>query len=155
MSCGVRGQAAVSHIESVGFTVSDMDRAVDFYTRVLPFKKTSDAEIWGADVETLSGVFGARVRVVRLQLGDETLELTEYLTPQGRPIPVDSRNNDRWFQHLAIVVGDLDQAYQICVATKSGTLRPHHKLYPAYLKQAAGIKAFYFKDFDQSHPRID
>jgi len=80
-SFGVRGQAAVSHIESVGFTVSDMDRAVDFYTRVLPFKTTSNTEAWGAEVEALSGVFGARVRVVRLQLGAETLELTEYLTP--------------------------------------------------------------------------
>ncbi len=147
-SCGVRGQAAVSHIESVGFTVSDMDRAVDFYTRVLPFKKTSDAEIWGADVETLSGVFGARVRVVRLQLGDETLELTEYLTPQGRPIPVDSRNNDRWFQHLAIVVSDLDQAYQILRRHRVRYASTAPQTLPAYLKQAAGIEAFYFKDFD-------
>ncbi len=147
-SGGVRGQAAVSHIESVGFTVSEMDRAVDFYTRVLPFKKNSDTEVWGADVETLSGVFGARVRVVRLQLGDEILELTEYLTPQGRPIPIDSRNNDRWFQHLAIVVGDLDQAYQILRRHKVRYASTAPQTLPAYLKQAAGIKAFYFKDFD-------
>ncbi len=147
-SCGARGQAAVSHIESVGFTVSDMDGAVDFYTRVLPFKKNSDTEVWGAEVETLSGVFGARVRVVRLQLGDETLELTEYLTPQGRPIPVDSRNNDRWFQHLAIVVGDLDQAYQILRRHKVRYASTAPQTLPAYLKQAAGIEAFYFKDFD-------
>ncbi len=147
-SCGVRGQAAVSHIESVGFTVSDIDRAVDFYTRVLPFKKNSDTEVWGTEVETLSGVFGARVRVVRLQLGDETLELTEYLTPQGRPIPVNSRSHDRWFQHLAIVVGDLDQAYQILRRHKVRYASTAPQTLPAYLKQAAGIKAFYFKDFD-------
>ena len=147
-SGGVRGQAAVSHIESVGFTVSDMDRAVDFYTRVLPFKKNSDVEVWGADVETLSGVFGARVRVVRLQLGDETLELTEYLTPQGRPIPVDSRNNDRRFQHLAIVVGDLDQAYKNLRRHKVRHASTAPQTLPAYLKGAAGIEAFYFKDVD-------
>lgn len=147
-SGGVRGQAAVSHIESVGFTVSDMDRAVDFYTRVLPFKKNSDTEVWGAGVENLSGVFGARVRVVRLQLGDELIELTEYLTPQGRPIPVDSRNNDRWFQHVAIVVGDLDQAYQILRRHKVRYASTAPQTLPPYLKQAAGIEAFYFKDFD-------
>jgi len=147
-SCGVRGQAAVSHIESVGFTVSDIDRAVDFYTRVLPFKKNSDTEVWGTEVETLSGVFGARVRVVRLQLGDETLELTEYLTPQGRPIPVNSRSHDRWFQHLAIVVGDLDQAYQILRRHKVRYASTAPQTLPAYLQPAAGIKAFYFKDFD-------
>ena len=147
-SWGVHGQALVSHIESVGFTVSDMDRAVDFYTRILPFKKNSDTEVWGAEVETLSGVFGARVRVVRLQLGDEVLELTEYLTPPGRPIPVTSRNNDRWFQHLAIVVSDLDRAYQILRRHKVRYSSTAPQTLPAYLKQAAGIKAFYFKDFD-------
>ncbi|MBA3694164.1 MAG: VOC family protein [Acidobacteria bacterium] len=148
-SGGVRGQAAVARLESVGFTVSEMDGAVDFYTRVLPFKKNSDTEVWGADVETLSGVFGARVRVVRLQLGDETLELTEYLTPQGRPIPVTSRSHDRWFQHVAIVVSDLDQVYKNLRRHKVRYASTAPQTLPAYLKQAAGIKAFYFKDVDQ------
>ena len=31
--------------------------------------------------------------------------------PRGRPAPVDSRSNDRWFQHVAIVVSDMDGAY--------------------------------------------
>lgn len=148
-SFGVRAQAAVSHIESVGFTVSDMDRAVDFYTRVLPFKKTSDTEVWGTAVETLSGVFGARVRVVRLQLGGETLELTEYMTPQGRPIPVTSRSHDRWFQHIAIVVGNLDRAYKNLRRHKVRYASTAPQTLPAYLKPASGIKAFYFKDADQ------
>jgi len=39
------------------------------------------------------------MRVVRLRLGEEFIELTEYLAPKGRPFPVDSRSNDRWFQH--------------------------------------------------------
>ncbi len=111
-------------------------------------QKNSDTEVWGAEVEALSGVFGARVRIVRLQLGGETLELTEYLTPQGRPIPIDSRNNDRLFQHLAIVVRDLDQAYRILRRHKVRYASTAPQTLPAYLKQAAGIKAFYFKDFD-------
>jgi catechol 2,3-dioxygenase-like lactoylglutathione lyase family enzyme len=37
-----RARAAVSRVESVGLTVSEMDRAPDFYTRVLPFEKVSD-----------------------------------------------------------------------------------------------------------------
>ena len=28
------------------------------------------------------------MRVVRMRLGDEFIELTEYLAPRGRPIPV-------------------------------------------------------------------
>lgn len=138
----------VSHVESVGFTVSDMERALDFYTRVLPFEKVSDVETMGSEIEHLSGVFGARVRVVRLQLGDGILELTEYLTPPGRPIPPDSRSNDRWFQHIAIIVSDMDKAYTHLRANKVRHASTGPQTLPSYITAAAGIRAFYFKDFD-------
>lgn len=142
-----KGQA-VSHIESVGFTVSDMDKALDFYTRILPFEVVSDVETLGTEIEHLTGVFGARIRVVRLRLGTETLELTEYLTPQGRQIPVDSRSNDRWFQHIAIIVSDMDKAYARLRANKVRHASTSPQTLPSYITAAAGIKAFYFKDFD-------
>jgi catechol 2,3-dioxygenase-like lactoylglutathione lyase family enzyme len=138
----------VKRIESVGFTVSEMDKALDFYTRVLPFEKTSDVEASGDDIEKLSGVFGARVRIVRLKLGDEVLELKEYLTPRGRPISVDSRSNDRWFQHIAIIVSDMDRAYAHLRANKVRHASTGPQTLPSYITAAAGIKAFYFKDFD-------
>ncbi len=125
-----------------------MDKALDFYTRVLPFQKVSDVETAGTEFEHLSGVFGARVRVVRLKLGEETLELTEYLTPQGREIPVDSRSNDRWFQHVAIIVSDMDKAYAHLRANKIRHASTGPQTLPAYITAAAGIRAFYFKDFD-------
>ena len=139
---------AVSRVESVGFTVSDMDRLLDFYTRVLPFEKTADTEVWGSEFEKLSGVFGARVRIVRLRLGDEVLELTEYLAPQGRPIPADWRSNDRWFQHVAIIVADIDKAYAHLRANKVRHASSGPQTLPAYVTAAAGISAFYFKDPD-------
>jgi catechol 2,3-dioxygenase-like lactoylglutathione lyase family enzyme len=141
------GQAA-ARVETVGFTVSDMDRALDFYTKVLPFEKLSDIETFGTEIEHLSGVFGARVRVVRLKLGDEVLELTEYLTPRGRPVPVDSRSNDRWFQHVAIIVSDMDKAYAHLRSNRVRHASTGPQTLPAYITAAAGIRAFYFKDFD-------
>jgi catechol 2,3-dioxygenase-like lactoylglutathione lyase family enzyme len=141
-------QVAVSRVESVGFTVSDMDKAIDFYTRVLPFEKVSDVETFGTEFEHLSGVFGARARVARLKLGDEVLELTEYLTPQGRPVPVDSRSNDGWFQHIAIIVSDMDKAYAHLRANKVRHASTGPQTLPSYITAAAGIRAFYFKDFD-------
>lgn len=142
-----QGQVA-TRIETVGFTVSDMDKALDFYTRVLPFEKVSDVETFGTDFEHLSGVFGARVRIVRLKLGSEVLELTEYFTPQGRVIPVDSRSNDRWFQHIAIIVSDMDKAYAHLRANKVRHASTGPQTLPPYITAAAGIRAFYFKDFD-------
>ena len=102
----------VKSVDAVGMTVSDMDRSVDFFSKVLSFEKGSDVEVVGSEYERLQGLFGVRMRIVRMRLGDEIIELTEYLAPKGRPIPPDSRSNDQWFQHIAIVVSDMDKAYQ-------------------------------------------
>ena len=140
--------APVKRIESVGFTVSDMDRAIDFYRNVLTFEVESDTEIHGREYELLTGVFGARSRIVRLRLGDEVIELTEFLTPRGPPIPQDSRSNDIWFQHVAIIVSDMDAAYARLRANKVEHASSGPQTLPDYIKPAAGIRAFYFKDPD-------
>ena len=103
----------VERVGAIGMTVSDMDKSVEFYSQVLSFEKVSDVEVTGEDYERLQGLFGLRMRVVRMKLGEELIELTEYLTPKGRPAPIDSRSNDRWFQHIAIITSDMDQAYAL------------------------------------------
>jgi catechol 2,3-dioxygenase-like lactoylglutathione lyase family enzyme len=142
------GPPRAQRVESVGLTVSEMDRAIDFYTRVLAFEKVSDREIWSADFARLVGVFGARARIVRLRLGDEHLELTEYLNSNGRPAPVDSRSNDRWFQHVAIIVSDIDRAFEKLRANKVRFASTAPQTLPATIPAAAGIRAFYFRDPD-------
>ena len=150
---GARAAASplVSAVDSVDMTVSDMDRAVAFYSHVLCFKKVRDTEVAGETYEKLEGVFGARMRVVRLQLGDEFIELTEYLAPQGRPIPAGARSNDRSFQHIAIIVSDMDKAYAWLRQNKIEYASSGPQLLPSWNRNAAGIKAFYFKDTD-GHP---
>jgi catechol 2,3-dioxygenase-like lactoylglutathione lyase family enzyme len=140
-------------VESVGMTVSDMDRAVEFYS-ALTFKKVSDVEVLGDEFEHLEGVFGARMRIVRMKLGNEFLDLTQYLAPPGRPIPADSRSNDLWFQHIAIVVRDMDEAFQRLRALKVQFVSTGPQTLPPSIKAAAGIKAFYFRDPDQHNLEI-
>src|SRR5262250_856206 len=140
-----------SAVDSVDITVSDMDQAVDFYSRVLSFKTVSDTEVAGETYENLEGVFGVRIRVVRMQLGDEFIELTEYLAPKGRSIKVDARSNDRSFQHIAIIVSDMDKAYAWLRQNKVEHASTGPQRLPDWNKNAAGIKAFYFKDPD-GHP---
>ncbi len=142
------------HIQSIGpieISVGDMDRSVDFYSRVLTFAKISDAEFGGDDVEHLYGVFGARIRVVRMKLGEESIQLVQFLAPRGRPLPVDSRSNDVWFQHIAIIVSDMDRAYAILRQNKVEYASSSPQRLPDWNKNAGGIKAFYFKDPDE-HP---
>jgi len=141
-------QALVKSVDAVGMTVSDMDRSVKFFSKVLSFEKVSDIEVTGSQYERLQGVFGARMRIMRMRLGDEIIELTEYLAPKGRPIPVDSRSNDQWFQHIAIVVSGMDKAYQQLRAHKVQHTSTGPQRIPDWNKAAAGIKAFYFKDPD-------
>lgn len=141
-------RVAVSAVDSIGITVGDMDRAVDFYTRVLGFKKVFDTEVSGREYELLQGVFGARMRVVRLNLGAESVELTEYLAPKGRPIPADVHPNDRSFQHVAIIVSDMELAYHRLRELGVTHASTGPQTLPDWNRNAAGIKAFYFRDPD-------
>jgi catechol 2,3-dioxygenase-like lactoylglutathione lyase family enzyme len=140
--------AAVTAVVSIGTTVSDMDRAIAFYRDVLTFAKESDAELYGPEIEQLLGVFGSRVRVVTLRLGAERLRLTEYLTPRGRPIPPEARSNDQSFQHVAIVVSDMQRAYARLRAFHVTHASTAPQRLPDWNKNAGGIEAFYFKDPD-------
>jgi catechol 2,3-dioxygenase-like lactoylglutathione lyase family enzyme len=148
------GTPLISGVQSIGITVNDMDRAVGFYTQVLGFERVSESEASGSDYEHLYGVFGLRLKTVDLQLGAERIELMQFLAPHGRPAPVDSKSNDAWFQHVAIIVSDMERAY--------AWLRQHDvehastgpQLLPAWNPNAAGISAFYFRDPDGNHLEI-
>jgi catechol 2,3-dioxygenase-like lactoylglutathione lyase family enzyme len=139
----------VSGIDSIGFTVSDLDRAVAFYTRVLTFASVSTTEQAGRPFELLTGVFGARARTARLRVGREEIELTEFIAPRGRPVPADLRANDRAFQHLAIVVRDLDEAYTHLREADVEHASTGPQRLPAWNPNAGGIGAFYFRDPDR------
>lgn len=139
----------VERVGAIGMTVSDMDAAINFYSKVLSFEKVSDVEVTGDDYERLEGVFGLRMRVVRMRLGDEYIDLTEYLAPKGRPVPVDSRSNDRWFQHIAIITSDMDKAYALLRQNKVEHASTGPQRLPDWNKNAGGIRAFYFRDPDK------
>jgi catechol 2,3-dioxygenase-like lactoylglutathione lyase family enzyme len=141
-------QAKVIAVGAVGVTVSDMEQSIAFYRDVLTFTKVSDHEFTDPAYDQLEHVFAARVRVVDMRLGQETLRLTQYLTPQGRPVPLDSRSNDLWFQHIAIVVRDMDTAFARLDRHHVLTISSAPQTLPAWNRAAAGIRAFYFRDPD-------
>ena len=135
-------------VSAIATNVSDLAAATKFFTTVLDFVPVDQHEIQGDDEARLRGVFGLRAKVQRLRLGDEYLELAEVATPRGRRYPEDTKGNDRWFQHIAIIVSDMDRAY--------ARLRQHDvphasvapQTLPAWNPDAGGIRAFYFRDLD-------
>ena len=139
--------AAVQRVQTIGFTVADVDREAAFFTRVLQFEKIADFRLVGPAYGTLQGVFNASMRIVHLRLGDQLVELTQYVSPPtGRPIPVPSYSNDQWFQHMAIVVSDMDAAYKILQDNNVQQISAYPITIPPSNPGAAGIKAIKFHD---------
>ena len=102
-------------VNKVSITVSDIDEAVAFYTNVLSFEHTKTDVFEGKAIQRLFGIRDRKlkVEVARLQLGSDEIELMEFhSSKKGRAIPHDSKSNDLWFQHIAIVVNDMDKAYE-------------------------------------------
>jgi catechol 2,3-dioxygenase-like lactoylglutathione lyase family enzyme len=140
--------AAVRAVGAIGLTVSDLDRAAAFYSGVLGFERVFEREVAGEEYERLQGVFPLRMRVLRMRLGEEALELDDYLAPRSRGMPAASRANDRWFQHVAIVVRDMDRAYELLRAHGVEHASSGPQRLPDWNPDAGGIRAFYFRDPD-------
>lgn len=141
----------VQRIRAIGLTVSDADRSQDFYTQALGFEPVSDITFETEDYSDLLGMAEATIRIVTLQLGDELIELMQYLNIEGKPIPKDSRSNDLWFQHLAIAVSDMDRAYAYLRSFPIEPISVEPQTIPPENKASAGVRAFKFKDCDR-HP---
>jgi catechol 2,3-dioxygenase-like lactoylglutathione lyase family enzyme len=145
------GLGQVRAVQGFGLTVSDVERSAAFYQKALAFQKVAERIVVDPQYDALTGVFGARVRSVTLRLGDETIELNQFVAPGGQPIPLDSRANDLWFQHLAIVVSDMDKAYRHLGESTFQAISSEPQTIPDTNPAAAGIQAFKFKDPD-GHP---
>jgi catechol 2,3-dioxygenase-like lactoylglutathione lyase family enzyme len=87
---------AVLQIVRVVLNVTNLQAACAFYTDALGFFRAPAA------------ASEPRADVAVLRLGREVLELR---VTGGRPYPEPRAANDPWFQHFAIAVSDMDQAY--------------------------------------------
>lgn len=116
--------------------------------RTLHFEHVETRELEGDAHSRLLGVHGSRVRIASLRLGHERLDLVDFLTPASPPMPIDSRSNDRWFQHIAVIVRDMDEAYEHLRAQGVAYASPAPQRLPDWNPNAGGISAFYFRDPD-------
>ncbi len=137
----------VQRVKMIGFTVADVEREAAFFTKVLQFEKIADFRLVGSEYGKMEGVFNANMRIVHLRLGEQIVELTQYVSPPtGRPIPVPSYSNDEWFEHMAIVVSDMDAAYKILQENNVQQISAYPITIPQTNPGAAGIKAIKFHD---------
>lgn len=135
-------------VASICITVEELDRSVAFFGDVLDFKLESRAAFGDDLTSRVLGIEGAKVAIATLRLGDARVQLMDFLSVDSRPIPNDSRSNDRWFQHIAIVTTDMDRAYARLTAAGAQPASIAPQTLPAWNPTAGGIRAYYFKDPD-------
>lgn len=129
-------------LDRVSLTVADLAAAAAFYTDALGFEATPSV---AAD-PCLANLLGARtLRITLLRRGQQRLELAMF-DPPGPSYPADSRSNDLWFQHCALVTDDIEAAYRRLSRFPFTPISRHG---PQALP--GGIVAFKFRDAD-GHP---
>ena len=144
--------ARALEIRGLVLTVADLPRSVAFYESALGFTRVAERLIADRHHDFSVGIFATRVLSATLRLADETIELQQYLSPAaGQPIPGDSRSNDLWFQHFAIVVSDMDRAHAHLDGFGVQAISTAPQTIPESNPAAAGIRAYKFKDPD-GHP---
>nr|MBA3609528.1 aquaporin [Chthoniobacterales bacterium] len=122
-------QAAVE-VTAIEMNVSDLARSREFYTETLQFR-----------------VIESDRASVHLRLGEESLILRRP-EPIGRPIPHERPANDISFQHIAIVVSDIDAAYAQLQGHHAQIVSTGVQTLPDWNFDSARIRALYFRDPD-------
>jgi catechol 2,3-dioxygenase-like lactoylglutathione lyase family enzyme len=135
-------------IMRISRVVSDLDRSEVFYADALGFRRLLREPLTPALLAAL-GMEGASAEQSVMRLGDEEIALVRF-APDGSPYPADSQSRDLWFQHLAIVVRNMDAAYANLSAHRGW--QPISWGGPQHLsRDNGGVRAFKFRDPD-GHP---
>ncbi len=145
-------------IVSISQTTINLQKQINWYTSNLGFKCISETRIENSWLGELIGCPGAIVNRAYLQIGEEFLELWEFeqVPTQNNDkivptlIPEDSQSNDLWFQHICIVVSNLNDAFNQG-ASNATQISRSPVILPETNKEAANIEAVKIKD-SVGHP---
>ena len=133
----------IKGIHHFSFTVSDMERSLDFYTSILNGQVLSDVVIQESEDHSVTRISGAKLRIVCLSVHESLIELIQYLSPIGEPLS--TRTCDAGNAHIAFVVDNITKTYH---DFKSKGVR--FKSEPIITGRAPGtiVKSVYFLDPD-------
>src|SRR5436305_14547550 len=102
--------------DHTGITVSNLERALEFWQNVLGFEFSHRAHQSGEMAEQITGVKAAELKLAVMKApGGHKIELLEYLAPPDRK-RADVRPCDVGHIHVALVVDDLDVVLERIVA---------------------------------------
>ena len=135
----------LSAIAGFRLVTADLPRLSMFYRDVLGFVPDGPEQTIGGDEMSVLGLRGTGRRQA-LRLGAQAVAIDQF-EPAGRPYPANSDAASLSFQHFALVVSDMAQAYQrvrgATAISKGGPQR-----LPV---SSGGVQAYKFRDPD-GHP---
>lgn len=145
MSSEPTEHARLIAIAGFRLVTADLPRLQRFYQETLGFASDGPAQAIQPGELALLGVHCAGRRQA-MRLGEQIVAIDQFETT-GRPYPERGDAASLWFQHLALVVADMAEAYhRVAAATPITEGGPQHL--PA---TSGGVHAFKFRDPD-GHP---
>jgi catechol 2,3-dioxygenase-like lactoylglutathione lyase family enzyme len=135
---------AESRLLRIELTVSDLTRAERFYVDALGFTVTNRDAV---DPGMEAILDARRIQAVALQRGGQTLVLQAF-DPPGASFPPNHQSCDQSFQHFAIPVADMADAYARLQPLSPTPISHSPQQLPA---RSGGATAFKFRDPD-GHP---
>lgn len=98
----------ITQLEHVGLGVVDLDRSVAFYRDVLGFSVRRILEPRDdSRLGVVTGMPGARARIAHLVMGNNMLELFQYVEPAAKSFARDRSQADKGFIHMGVRSDDL------------------------------------------------
>ena len=97
----------VRGLEHIGLSVADMERSLVFYRDFIGMKVVFEVDFSDDRMERITGIRGAKCKVVHLALGNTILELFQYYHPIGQPVPPDRSQCDNGFTHIGFSVTEI------------------------------------------------
>ena len=139
----------VMQLIGVDVTVADLARTAAFYHDWLGLKVGSEHTLEGQAWSSLLGLEqGTTARVTNVVVGRQVVKLMAF-DPPGRPYPSERASNDQWFQHCALVSGDIARVWGRLRGGSPGEIT---KGTPVTLPANTGsVTAFKFRD-PEGHP---
>lgn len=101
----------ITAIQHISYTVSDVNKAVEFFVDKLGLEATPVREVSGERVEKIIGFKDLHMKISNIITPDNgNIELIEYVKPKGTMLELATCNTG--VAHLAFTVDDVEKTYQ-------------------------------------------
>lgn len=133
-------------LDHVNIVVTDMQRAEQFYGGVLGLRRGFERLLEGEWIERVTGIPGARAHCIFYEPeSGGRIELLQYLSPLGVPLPSNELPYSPGVRHVAFEVDDLDELCARLQAAGVSLVSPPVEV-PFLVADAGRKRLCYFHD---------